>query len=342
MAETGQSQPLADQALVNIRGASVLVAEDSKINQQIAEELLGDIRLQVTIVNNGQEALEALSNQEFDLVLMDIQMPVMDGFEATKIIRANPKYKDLPVIAMTADSKDDDRQRCLAAGLNDHVVKSLNPEPLYQVLVKWLNVEKSPSIPSITNPVAFDEEIFLPTDLPGIDCSIGLKIVRGNTRFLQKLLLDFYEEHHDDMQLLYQAIKSDNDTLARRIVHTLISTAGSIGAIDLHAEAMQADEVMKQNQRKVMISDISRLEQTFIPVMNGLREYSKKVQQQHTPDDLSADSEKEIDVEAVFAVIDELAALISGFSPDSERKARELQRLLHYFYIVAPENHLSY
>ncbi len=329
MVSSGSDEPLSDAALQSIRGASVLVAEDSKINQQIAEEFLADARLQATIVNDGQEAVDAIKKQDFDVVLMDIQMPVMDGLEATRILREIPKYKNLPIIAMTADGQDDDREKCLAAGLSDHVVKSLDPDKLYKALVKWIKPAQRSDIPLKRQ--VLDDDVELPKSLPGIDLSIGVRIVRGNNQLLRKLLLEFYSEHHEDIQTVHKALNNGNDTLAKRIVHTLVSTAGSIGAVDLHGAAYLLHDKFKEKDRKILSSDINELEQAFIPVMNGLREYSaaEDAKFQDAFDAISG-SEDVFDIQAVFRLIDELASLISGFSPDSERKARELQCLLGY------------
>ena len=329
MVNTDSDQPLSDDALQSIRGASVLVAEDSKINQQIAEEFLSEVRIQATIVNDGQEAVDAIKKQHFDIVLMDIQMPVMDGFEATRIIRDIPKYSELPIIAMTADGKDDDRERCLAAGLSDHVVKSLDPENLYKVLIKWIKSTQRADVP--VPPRATEENVELPDNLPGIDLSIGIRIVRSNTALLRKLLLEFYAEHHTDIKILYQAIQNNNDTLAKRIVHTLVSTAGSIGAVELRGAAYELDDQLRECDLKSVSNGVSKLEKAFIPVMNGLREFSEKELKKYQDSFIGSEADAEnFDVNAAFKLIDELAGLISGFSPESERTARELQCMLHY------------
>jgi CheY-like chemotaxis protein len=120
-----------------LRGMRVLVAEDNDINQLIATELLSKVDVDVTTVDNGLEVLDALEREEFDLILMDIQMPEMDGLAAASRIRTNPKYKDLPRIAMTAHAMAGDREISLESGMNDHVTKPINPDLLYEVLMKW-------------------------------------------------------------------------------------------------------------------------------------------------------------------------------------------------------------
>ena len=121
-----------------IRGAKILLAEDNKINQVVAKELLRIEGFEVTVAENGRIAVELLQKQKFDLVLMDIQMPEMDGFEATRIIRSSERFKDLPILAMTANAMLGDRESTLKAGMNDHIAKPIDPKGLYRALVKWI------------------------------------------------------------------------------------------------------------------------------------------------------------------------------------------------------------
>jgi len=127
-----------DQGLQDIRGARILVVEDNKFNQQVAQELLEGIGLMVTIANNGDEAVRAVKEKDFEAVLMDVQMPVMDGYQATSEIRKDERLKGLPIIAMTAHAMTGDREKCLKAGMNDYVAKPIDSEELFSTLVKWI------------------------------------------------------------------------------------------------------------------------------------------------------------------------------------------------------------
>ncbi|MBF0530303.1 MAG: response regulator, partial [Deltaproteobacteria bacterium] len=121
-----------------IRGANILLVEDNEINQQVALEILEQAGLKVTIADNGLKGVEALRSQNFELVLMDIQMPVMDGYEATKKIREDSRFKDLPIIAMSASAMVQDREMALSVGMNDHVGKPIDTQELFAALVKYI------------------------------------------------------------------------------------------------------------------------------------------------------------------------------------------------------------
>ena len=142
-----KSAPAADSAVMApFAGRRILLVEDNLINQQVAMEILKNAGRAVVTAGNGREALTLLGEHEFDLVLMDLQMPEMDGFEATKKIREMEKYHDLPIVAMTAHAMVGDRERCLAAGMNDHTPKPIEPSVLFRTLIRWL--KRSPDVPS--------------------------------------------------------------------------------------------------------------------------------------------------------------------------------------------------
>ena len=128
----------ADSENVDMEGRKILLAEDNEINQMIVEEFLESTKVLITKAENGQKAVEAISNGSFDLVLMDMQMPVMDGLEATRIIRTLPNGKDIPIVAVTANAQEQDKQKAFASGMNDFLSKPIDPEQLFAMLHKWL------------------------------------------------------------------------------------------------------------------------------------------------------------------------------------------------------------
>ncbi|MDQ6995841.1 MAG: ATP-binding protein, partial [Mariprofundus sp.] len=131
-------KPVPVDALQSLHGTRLLLVEDNEINQQVAEGLLARVGVSLQIVHNGQQALDAVHCDAFDGVLMDMQMPIMDGLEATRLIRADEQFHDLPIIAMTANAMPGDREKCLQAGMNDHVSKPVDPNQLYATLIRWI------------------------------------------------------------------------------------------------------------------------------------------------------------------------------------------------------------
>ncbi|MCJ8273784.1 MAG: response regulator, partial [Psychrosphaera sp.] len=125
---------LGKEAVHNIRGARILLVEDNEVNQQVATELLAQALLVVDVADNGQIGVEKANNNTYDAILMDLQMPVMDGYTATRILRENEAFKDLPIIAMTANAMEGDREKCLTAGMNDHIAKPIDPKKMYGTL----------------------------------------------------------------------------------------------------------------------------------------------------------------------------------------------------------------
>ncbi|MEP4484197.1 MAG: response regulator [Halioglobus sp.] len=218
-----------------LAGAQLLLVEDNEINQELAVELLTDAGIVVDVANNGQEALDRLKTTRYDGVLMDIQMPVMDGYTAAEAIRAQPQFSELPVIAMTANALVGDRERALEVGMNDHIAKPLNVSNMFSTIAKWI----TPSDPGL-RPVMAAEALPTSTGLPpieGIDTRAGLATCAGNEKLYRKLLLKFLVAGAGFGQEFGVALTDDDDDSATRCAHTLKGNAASIGAIELAASA---------------------------------------------------------------------------------------------------------
>ncbi|RRJ84261.1 response regulator [Aestuariirhabdus litorea] len=227
-----QAMPLAgfSQTLDGLAGARALVVEDTHVNQQVVRELLEINGLVVRVCGDGREALQALQEEPFDIVLMDIQMPVMDGYEATREIRKNPAWRTLPVVAMTAHTLAGDRERCLEAGMNDHIGKPLDPDRLYQTLKRW--IEPQLQLGKVTRPPKarqVEGEVELPDYLPGLDLDQALNRVGGNRALLLKLLLEFYRSYQRTGAELLERVDAGKQDEAARLVHTIKGAAGNLG-----------------------------------------------------------------------------------------------------------------
>ena len=210
--------------------AEALLVEDNLINQQVGAELLGALGMRVQIAGSGEEALEILRRRAFDVILMDIQMPGMDGLTATAAIRGQLKIVDTPIIAMTANAMARDRERCLAVGMNDHVAKPIDPDALARTLSIWVKPARrrrsgepgdAPAAPDGAEPSRF---------LAHFDVDAALRNLNGNRALLTRLLDEFVVEHSDDAARIRAAVEREERSIARRLAHSLKGAALTLGA----------------------------------------------------------------------------------------------------------------
>jgi len=250
-----------------LAGARILLVEDNEINQQIAVELLEGAGAKVTIAGNGSAAVQTLFNgpqpPPFDVVLMDLQMPEMDGYQATAKLRSDPRFGVLPIIAMTAHATIEERQRCLAVGMNDHVAKPIDPAMLFATvgrLYRPLTPSLAPSDgaregqketsvePKFMEKVAGSQVRGTSDDLPaiaGLDAHDGLSRVAGNRRLYLRLLRQFLEQEGPAVGQITAALAQGDVTLAERLAHTLKGVAGNIGAKAVQAAAGALEKLIR-------------------------------------------------------------------------------------------------
>ncbi|WOE68615.1 PAS domain S-box protein [Aeromonas allosaccharophila] len=248
--EPQQPAPLeqtVQQALYFANHARVLLVEDNAINREVVLELLNNSGLVIETAVNGQEALERVSQHPFDLILMDIQMPLMDGYSATRAIRALPGWDKVPILALTASAYEEDRKACEAAGMNDFIAKPVTPAKLFEALRLWLPAAASPL--QETQRTASDT--LLPPlvrlqSLPGIDLAAGLASLQGNQPKYLALLRHFTLEHSQDMAQLTRLLQAQDQQAARRLVHTLRGVAGTLGLTTLADLALQLEHALAQ------------------------------------------------------------------------------------------------
>jgi signal transduction histidine kinase/CheY-like chemotaxis protein len=230
-----KDQALQPQA---IAGAHILLAEDNEINQLVASEMLQAMNLVVSIAGNGVEALHILqSNDDIELVLMDVQMPVMDGLEATQHIRSLPQYAQLPILAMTANVLDHDRRSCLAAGMNEVVTKPVTPSVLAAALLRWIKPRATPAGIALAPAQDSCRGAALDRVVPGLDCAAGLARCVGDAALYRRLLLQFAQQYGDEPQRMLDAAMDENWQALRRRAHSLSSVAGNLGAVRVEAMA---------------------------------------------------------------------------------------------------------
>ncbi|HPU89855.1 MAG TPA: histidine kinase N-terminal 7TM domain-containing protein [Spirochaetota bacterium] len=221
----------------------ILLVEDNLINQLVAMEVLKGAGMTVVPTGNGREAIDMLRKSRFDLVLMDLQMPEMDGFEATRIIREDPMLAHIPIVAMTAHAMQRDRDRCLSAGMNDHIAKPIDPPELVAMITKWLPGSVADR-GGISPP-----ELSSGTDLPetphGIDLADGLYRLGGNAALLRSVILDFCAEFEHAADDLARFMEVGDLEAARKLVHAIKGAGGNIGAVALHAAAKDLEASLK-------------------------------------------------------------------------------------------------
>lgn len=235
----------------NVAGAHILLAEDNEINQQVAREILEGADIIVSIANNGQEAVEMVKVNTYDAVLMDIQMPIMDGFKAVKDIRADEKFQSIPIIAMTAHALVGDREKSLLAGMNDHVTKPIDPDILMEILSKWLRncskVKKSTPCPPSTE----ETPLHVFEGIPGIDAAQALARVRGNTVLLKRLLINFAYDCNELYSQLPTLISMNKLDEAQHLVHSIKGVAGNVGTNVLHQSALEMEIALLNNSETI-------------------------------------------------------------------------------------------
>jgi two-component system sensor histidine kinase/response regulator len=264
------------EASEHIRGANVLLVEDNEINQQVAKEILEGAGLNVALAADGQEGVNAVKESNYDVVLMDVQMPVMDGYTATREIRKDKQFKDLPIIAMTAHAMAGDEDKSLKAGMNGHVTKPIDPDQLFSTLQKWVKpvaaqaaVQKPPvheASPEPDQTVPHEDE--LPETLPGFDLEAGLKRLQGNRRLYRKLLVDFGANYTETAAEIRKTLDANDFDQAHSLVHNIKGLAGNLEATDLQAAAVEMEKLVKGQTAKA--SSNKDIKQRFKELENAL------------------------------------------------------------------------
>jgi two-component system sensor histidine kinase/response regulator len=267
-----------------IRGAHVLLVEDNELNQLVAVELLRDAGFEVDVAGNGQVAIEKLDSTNFDVVLMDMQMPVMDGETATRRLRADPRHARLPIVAMTANALEADRQRCFAAGMNDHVAKPIEPAVLWAALARWIRPRPGLGQPASAGlvapgaapPVPLPEPI-APLSVPGLDTALGLQRALGKPALYADLLRRFCEGQGPVVHRVREALATGDMPLAERLAHTLRSVAANIGATGVSHAAQVLEQGMRQAEVvSVLHARIDTLAVHLQPLLAGLQAWVQR------------------------------------------------------------------
>jgi len=345
-----------------LNGLRVLLTEDNEINQQVAVEILEDVKICVDVANTGLEAIKILEHMQYDVVLMDIQMPEMDGYTATGLIRNNLKLKDMPVIAMTAHAMAGDREKCLSAGMNDYISKPIDPEVVYSKLILWMGNgggDQTVHLPDISSYDDHNSENRLTADdqfgieVSGIDVDSGIKRVKGNRDLYFRLLKGFRSDFSDSYARLVKQIKNRELKEARDYIHTIKGISGNISAFRLStisasleagidAEPDSIDELLANYQKELNCvmksvqqilddhdqkteSDISDEKNTF--TLSDINDKMTSLYEKITQNDIE-----------VIDIFDELKPMIDGRVPG--KFISELEHLVTCFNFEQSEKTL--
>jgi len=231
-------------------GAHILLVEDNEINLEVAQDLLVYLNMNVDSAINGKQAYDKVLNYSYDLILMDIQMPVMDGLEATKLIRTIDKYSYTPILAMTAGVLEKEKKSCLQTGMDGFVAKPINIENLYLSLLKWLPKHSATRQKESPNQLE-DDTLISPLleqlhKIKGLDLNKGLSNLRGDTQSFLRLLHQFDKLHQNDISKINQALSEDNPDEARKLSHAIKGAAGTLGLILIQDAAKALEFVLKE------------------------------------------------------------------------------------------------
>ncbi|MBF0422540.1 MAG: response regulator [Magnetococcales bacterium] len=331
--------------LKGIKGARILLVEDNEINQQVARELLEDEGLTVHIANNGEEAVAAVRSDHYDAVLMDLQMPVMDGFTASRTIRADGRFQNLPIIAMTANAMAGDRERCLDAGMNEHVSKPIHPPTLFETLCRFVKPTQEAVAATLTVPMlskspdaaeepAPQDDLQLPEALDGVDLEVGLGNVNGKRKLYLKILKNIYDGHRNIVARIGALLEQGNIVEAHRLAHTFKGMAGTMGAKKMQEVAQRLESLLKSGK-------IDGIEELWAPfsqevqrVMSSLEQFLSQLAPTPKPEMINTAPFEVVPRDRWQPVFDELRQLLAEGDSDALKLLAQARKLLAGYPIM--------
>ena len=339
-----------------LEGLRVLLVEDNAINQQVALELLATVGVSVAIANNGREAVEALRDDRdgYDAVLMDLQMPEMDGYEATSVIRHQLEIEDVPIVAMTAHAMVEERLRCLEAGMNGHVAKPIEPEKLYKELAGVAPATERRHSQSQARPtearVAEVSDDRAPAELAGIDVGAGLSRVAGNVGLYRKLLRECRREFRTASAQMRPMLDEERLEEAFRLAHTVKGVAGNVGAVRLERAAAALELELRRGDAtgvEPLLAELDAATAEILPGLDALGGPAAPPSRIETPAAQVNWGEVEPvlhelegllrnDDMAAEACLDRLETLLGGFGADEVRALRERVDDLEFTEALGP------
>lgn len=259
--------PEKKEKYTTLRGARILLVEDNDINQQIGSEMLSSLGAVVDIAANGVEALEKVERSQYDIILMDLQMPLMDGMEATRLMRARSELAEVPIIAMTADAMKGVKEKVLEQGMNAYITKPFEPSQLYAVLQRFMKANPR----TVNEAAAATETLSLPDQLPGLQLSVAIQRLRGNRAFYRGILQRFADGHANAVQDIRAAIDAEDNKQAELLVHTLKGVASNLGAVDLAETSGQLQACLMSEEQEQLNRLLAELDERIAEVLSSIQ-----------------------------------------------------------------------
>ncbi|MBS4096709.1 MAG: response regulator [Sulfuricella sp.] len=306
------------ESLKGLSGAYLLLVEDNQVNQELVLDILGSAGIRADVATNGAEAVEMVGLAAYDGVLMDCQMPVMDGFEATRQIRDDSRFADLPIIAMTANAMDGDREKCIESGMNDHIAKPISFGQFYATLTRWVKPHSSdPAIPEERG-----DAPVVPR-LSGVNTDDALEYVNGNIALYRKILAAFRDDQANVVECIRAASKGGERQSAVRLAHTFRGLAGNVGAQELAKTAGELEAALRSEQDDAAESRLAELEEPLAALIREIDRVLPRTLENTPQSTIASPNPAELD-----ALLNELAALLAHDDARAVNQTRKILELL--------------
>ena len=304
------------EAMKKVRGAYLLLVEDNVVNQELALEILQDAGIRVDVASDGAQAVEMVNMTDYDGVLMDCQMPVMDGYAATWQIRADSRFANLPILAMTANATSGAKELCLAAGMNDHIGKPIDVDQLFTTMAQWIKPKASQANLNGGNANDAQNSVAEPTDeielplIPRLDLNQAMRRMGDNIQLIRKMLTRFAETEANVITRIAAAMEANDLPAATRAAHTTKGLAGNIGATQLQALSAQVETALIHHHVKALPAALDAMEQELAIVIAQITTAMALGEENAIPTSVSAATPTVVDREALTKLLQELAALL--------------------------------
>jgi CheY-like chemotaxis protein len=308
-----------------LRGARALLVEDHPINQQVTREILEKAGMTVEVAVDGQEAVASVAGRgdTFDVILMDLQMPVMDGYEATRLIREKWSAADLPIIAMTAHALADERKKCLHAGMNGHITKPVDVAELYRCLLKWVRPKHRACEPPEACCSGKDLQEELPDVLPGLNVTEGLTRICGNAGLYRRLIIGFGRDRREMDKEIGAALAENDLERAGNLAHALRGVAGNLAATGLHVTAHDLETACSRGLAEEALQLLPALEARLAEVIAAAELLAGQAPQVD-----GTRTDREFDAHAVLSLLHELDGLSAEHNLTALKRIDRLVELL--------------